>query len=48
MTPLLDTVEKSDYSSVRYDYVVSTLLLKQAAGSLSQEDLVGINKWLQN
>ena len=37
-----------DYSSVRYDYVVSTLLLKQAAGSLSQEDLVGINKWLQN
>lgn len=37
-----------DYSRVRYDYVVSTLLLKQAAGSLSQEDLVGINKWLQN
>jgi len=37
-----------DYSNVRYDYVVSTLLLKQAAGSLSQEDLVGINKWLRN
>ena len=37
-----------DYSRVRYDYVVSTLLLKQAAGSLSQEDLVGINKWLEN
>lgn len=39
---------QSDYSKVRYNYVVSTILLKQAAGSLSEEDLVGINKWLQN
>jgi len=39
---------QSDYSKVRYDYVVSTVLLKQAAGSLNEEDLVAINKWLQN
>ena len=38
---------QSDYSRVRYNYVVSTILLKQAVGSLSEEDLVKINKWLQ-
>ncbi len=39
---------QSDYSRVRYNYVLSTILLKQAAGSLSEEDLVAINKWLLN
>ena len=33
-------------ADVRYRYVVSTLRLKQAAGTLSREDLVGINQGL--
>ena len=35
-----------NYSNARYDYVLNTLRLKQAAGLLSQDDLVGINNWL--
>jgi outer membrane protein len=35
-----------DYSSARYDYLINTLKLKQAAGLLSPEDLVAINRWL--
>lgn len=37
---------QSNYSRVRYDYVLNTLQLKQAAGLLSQDDLIGINNWL--
>ena len=36
-----------NYSSARYDYVLNTLRLKQAAGLLSSDDLVGINHWLK-
>ncbi|MFT5226303.1 MAG: outer membrane protein [Polaribacter sp.] len=35
-----------DYSSARYDYLVNTLKLKQAAGLLSLDDLTAINRWL--
>jgi len=35
-----------DYSSARYDYLVNTLRLKQAAGLLSPNDLTDINRWL--
>ena len=35
-----------NYSRARYDYVLNTLQLKQAAGLLSQDDLKGINSWL--
>ena len=35
-----------DYSSSRYDYLVNTLRLKQAAGLLSSDDLTAINHWL--
>jgi len=37
---------KRDYASSRYDYILSSLRLKQAAGTLSREDLVLINQWL--
>ena len=37
---------KRNLADVRYRYVVSTLRLKQAAGTLSREDLVGINQGL--
>ena len=38
---------RSNYANTRYNYVLSGLLLKQAAGSLSRDDLVQLNRWLQ-
>jgi outer membrane protein len=38
---------KRDYSSSRYEYILSSLRLKQAAGTLSRGDLVLINQWLE-
>ncbi|MCX7102150.1 MAG: TolC family outer membrane protein [Methylobacter sp.] len=38
--------DKRDYSRTRYDYLLSTMKLKQAASSLSQEDLEQINQLL--
>ena len=35
-----------DYSSSRYDYVVNTLQLKQAAGLIHVDDIASINNWL--
>ena len=37
---------KRDYARARYDYVLSTLRLKQAAGMLSPKDLELINGFL--
>lgn len=37
---------KIDYSKDLYDYLLNTILLKQAAGTLSATDLVAINSWL--
>ncbi|MDH5785097.1 MAG: TolC family outer membrane protein [Chromatiales bacterium] len=38
---------QSEYSRSRYDYLLATLRLKQAAGSLSEEELIQVNAWLQ-
>ena len=38
---------KRDYASARYDFLINTLKLKQAAGLLEDADLKGINQWLQ-
>lgn len=35
-----------DFANARYDYVINTLNLKQAAGTLSPLDLVALNNWL--
>ncbi len=35
-----------DYTRARYDYILSTLRLKQAAGILSEDDIKRINQWL--
>ncbi len=35
-----------DYSRARYDYILSTLRLKRAAGSLAQQDITNIDQWL--
>jgi outer membrane protein len=37
---------RSSYADVRYNYIMSGLLLKQAAGTLTKEDLVQVNGWL--
>ena len=38
---------RRDYSEARYNYILSTLQLKQAAGSLNEDDLKAVNSWLQ-
>lgn len=38
---------KRDYARARYDYILNTLRLKQAAGTLSPDDLKEINSWLE-
>ncbi|NOU23426.1 MAG: TolC family outer membrane protein [Methyloglobulus sp.] len=35
-----------DYTQARYDYILSTLRLKQAVGTLAPEDLAKVNEWL--
>ncbi|WP_404368208.1 TolC family outer membrane protein [Marinobacter sp.] len=35
-----------DFANARYDYVINTLSLKQAAGTLSPQDLLDLNEWL--
>lgn len=37
---------KRDYARARYDYIVNTLRLKRAAGSLAPDDLAAANAWL--
>ncbi len=39
---------KSDYARSRYDYLIDGIKLKEAAGSLSEEDLQQINRYLPN
>jgi len=38
---------KRDYARARYDYLLNLLRLKQAAGTLSPDDLKQINSWLE-
>jgi len=38
---------RSNYAKSRYNYILETLNLKQAAGTLSEEDVANINRWLQ-
>ena len=35
-----------DYNDARFDYVIDTLELKQAAGVLSPQDVIDLNEWL--
>ena len=37
---------KRNFSSARYDYILSMMRLKQVAGQLSPEDVFELNKWL--
>lgn len=38
---------KSNLSQAKYGFIISTLNLKQAAGTLSEEDINEVNNWLQ-
>ena len=38
---------KRDYARARYNYLVNTLQLKLASGTLSMDDLAQINVWLK-
>ena len=35
-----------NYANSRYDYVINTLKLKQAAGILTPQDIYDINRWM--
>ncbi len=37
---------KRDYTKARYDFILTTLRLKQAVGTLTEQDLKQINSWL--
>ena len=37
---------RTDYARTRYDYIVNVLRLKQAAGTLSDQDMLEVNSWL--
>ncbi|MCZ6561177.1 MAG: TolC family outer membrane protein [Gammaproteobacteria bacterium] len=37
---------RTSYARTRYDYIVNVLRLKQAAGSLSDQDIAEVNSWL--
>ena len=37
---------KRDYAKARYDYIISMMELKEAAGQLSPEDVASLNAWL--
>ena len=39
---------RRDYARSRYNYIVNTLRLKQAAGIVTVNDLQQINTWLAN
>jgi outer membrane protein len=38
---------RRDYAQSRYDYVFNTMRLKQAMGTLGDDDLIIVNNWLQ-
>jgi len=38
---------KRNYAKARYDYILETLRLKQAAGLLTEQDVFQINNWLE-
>ena len=52
LLPVLDAqrdlyLARRDYAQSRYEYLINRLKLKQAAGTLSETDLVGISSALR-
>ena len=40
-------LDETSYARSRYDYILNLLALKQAAGTLSEADLMQVDSWLQ-
>jgi outer membrane protein len=40
-------IAETNYARSRYDYIINVLLLKQAAGTLTSNDLIEVNNWLE-
>ncbi len=38
---------RRDHARARYDYLINTLRLRQAAGILSSDDISTVNQWLK-
>ena len=38
---------ETNYARSRYDYIVNVLLLKEAAGTLTETDVAEVNGWLE-
>ena len=38
---------KRDYAQARYDYVLDSLRLKHAVGTLQQSDIQAVNSWFE-
>ena len=38
---------RQDYSMARYDYILNTLLLKQILATLSKNDIIMLNGWME-
>ena len=43
----LTSQARRDFARSKYDYILNTIRLKQAAGTLSDQDLSLINQWLR-
>jgi outer membrane protein len=39
---------RQEFASARYAYILAILSLKQAAGTLSEDDIAAVNQWLTN
>lgn len=42
------SLARQNYAMARYDYIINSLMLKKAAGTLNDEDIAGVNGWLKH
>ena len=42
------SLARQNYAMARYDYIINTLILKKAVGTLGSDDIVAVNDWLED
>lgn len=42
------SLARQNYAMARYDYILNTLILRKAVGTLGGDDIVAVNEWLEN
>lgn len=42
------SLARQNYAMARYDYIINTLILKKTVGTLTGDDIVTVNSWLQD